>query len=113
MTKKIAVDSSRQTTPSNFRGLGARLAVVLLVAATFARTSVDFFHDHTLPLAGHAGISAPCNACEIESTFAMEGLAQAPLPAVPVTGVILTLAPETHPYISPILRTSGRAPPSC
>jgi hypothetical protein len=109
--KKIGIASRQYSAPSYFRGLGARLAVVLLVAATFARTAGDFFHDHTLPLSGQASISAPCNACDLESTFAMEGTSQAPLPAVPVTGEILILAPETHPYISLILGTSGRAPP--
>jgi len=111
--EKMAKASCPNSTPSYFRGLGAQLLVVLLVAATFARTASDFFHDHAESLGHQAAISAPCNACDVESTFAMEGVAQAPLPAVPVTGVILTLAPETNPYISPILRTSGRSPPCC
>jgi hypothetical protein len=98
-------------TLSFLRGVGARLAVVLLIAATFARTSSDLFHDHTEPFAHQAGVSAPCNACDVQTTSGMEGSSQAELPATPVTGAILILAPETHPYVSPILRTSGRAPP--
>ena len=109
--EKIAITSRHSEARSSFQELGARLAVVLLVAATFTRSGVDFFHDHAASLSGQAGISAPCNACDLESTFAMEGVSQPPLPAVPVTGEIFNLAPATHPYISLILGTSGRAPP--
>jgi hypothetical protein len=109
--KKIAIASRQHYASSYFRGLGMRLAVVLLVAATFARSGVDFFHDHGAQSSSQAGISAPCNACDLESTFAMEGASQPPLPVVPVTGELLILAPATHPYISLILGTSGRAPP--
>ncbi|MDP4198511.1 MAG: hypothetical protein Q8902_02945 [Bacteroidota bacterium] len=88
--------------------VGRYLALVLL-PVMLLRSGSELFHSHEA--AQGVSISAPCNACELEATFAIEGIDPAPLPTLPVLQRFECLANESHPFVPFTLRSSGRAPP--
>lgn len=88
-----------------------RVLVALVVLSLGLRISGDFFHSHTSTQSHVEHISAPCDACQLDATHAVESADAATLPVLPVVCLPEIVRAEAHPFIPILLRTSGRAPP--
>jgi hypothetical protein len=88
-----------------------RILVTLLFLALAARSSSDFFHTEG-PVGTGPAISAPCNACELQGTSALDAPPPPALPSLTVSEVEAVIPAEAHPFTPPIVRMQGRAPPT-
>ena len=93
------------------RGIPAHALAALLFFSLVARTSSDFFHTDG-PVTTGASISAPCNACDLEATAALDAPSPPVLPPLTVSPIEPAIPQEAHPFAPAILHTQGRAPPA-
>ena len=93
------------------RGYAAHAFAVLLLFAIAGRTQSDFFHTHDAFSDNGPSISAPCNACDIDATIALNAPTAPVLPPLTLTPVEIFVPSVARPFAPAILHTQGRAPP--
>jgi hypothetical protein len=94
------------------RGYAAYAFVVLLLLALAGRTGSDFFHSHEAFSDNGPSISAPCNACDLDATIALNAPPAPVLPPLALTPVEVFVSSVARPFAPAILHTQGRAPPA-
>ncbi len=94
------------------RGYATQAFVALLLVAVVGRTGSDFFHTHEAFAENVPTLSAPCNACDVEATIALNGPPPPVLPPLTITPVEVFVSSVAQPFAPSILHTQGRAPPA-
>ncbi len=94
------------------RGYAAQAFAALLLLALAGRTESDFFHSHEALSDDRLAISAPCNACDLDATIALNAPPPPILPALAFTPVEIFVCSVARPFAPAILHTQGRAPPA-
>jgi hypothetical protein len=94
------------------RGYAAHAFVAFLLIALAGRTGSDFFHTHEAIPGNGIAISAPCNACDLDATIALNAPTAPVLPPLTLTTVEIFVSPIEQPFTPAILHTRGRAPPA-
>jgi hypothetical protein len=94
------------------RGYAAHAFVMLLLLALAGRTESDFFHTHEAFSDNGPSISAPCNACDLDATVALNATPPPVLPPLTITPVEVFVTSVARPFAPAILHTQGRAPPT-
>jgi hypothetical protein len=94
------------------RGFAAQAFAVLLLLALAGRTESDFFHTHEALSNDGPSISAPCNACDLDATIALNAPPAPILPPLALTPVDIFVPSVAQPFAPAILHTQGRAPPA-
>ncbi len=94
------------------RGYAAHALVAFLLLALAGRTGSDFFHSHEAFSDNGPSISAPCNACDLDATIALNAPPAPVLPPLALTPVEIFVPFVDGPFAPAILHTQGRAPPA-